>query len=211
MGPTPSTSRGSSSSSSTSKQPSDGEQSYHRRQAKRRLTEINGKLAEAEDRLGRLTQELNARWDLERRAQQAREEVARLRGIRKEYGEHGLQEQVPGASRTTHSGPQPQPKLHHPGRLSPVRAPQRNFNQVHLGDSSRGIDRPSNKARNSKTKKGVDWTSLHETNRWRSNFQSDSDGDIEDQHLLFTGADTSTSMGRSTSPGPPPYRAAKNV
>ena len=52
VGPTPSTSRGSSSSSSTSKRPSDGEQSYHRRQAKRRLTEINGKLAEAEDRLG---------------------------------------------------------------------------------------------------------------------------------------------------------------
>ena len=57
--PTPSTSRGSS-SSSTSKRPSDGEQSYHRRQAKCRLTEINGKLAEAEDRLGRLTRELNA-------------------------------------------------------------------------------------------------------------------------------------------------------
>ena len=106
-GPTPSTSRGLSSSSSTSRRPSDGEQSYHRRQAKRWLTEINGKLAEAEDRLGKLTRELNARRDLERRAQAAREEVARLCGIRKEFGEDGFQEQVRGASRTTHSGPQP--------------------------------------------------------------------------------------------------------
>ena len=118
--PNPSTSRGSSSSSSTSKRPSDGEQSYHRRQAKRRLTEINGKLAGAEDRLGRLTRELNARRDLERHAQAAREEVARLQGIRKEYGEHGFQEQVRGASRAVHSGPQSQPKLHNTEMLSPV-------------------------------------------------------------------------------------------
>ena len=101
-------------------------------------------------------------------------------------------------------------KLHNPGRLSPVRSPRRNFNQVHFSNPRCGDDRSSDKARNPNVKKGVDWTSIHETNRWRSNFQSDSDGDIEDQHL-FTGADSSTLMGRPTSPGPPPYRAAKNV
>ena len=157
-GPTPSTSRGSSSSLSTSKRPSDGEQSYHRRQAKTRLTEINGKLAKAEDRLGRLTQELNAKRDLERRAQAAREEVARLRGIRKEYGEHRFQEQVRGASRAAHPGPQSQPKLHNTGQLSPVPAPQRNFHQVHSNNPHRGTDRSGDIARNPKTEKGIDWT-----------------------------------------------------
>ena len=89
--PTPSTSRGLSSSLGTSKRPSDGKQSYHRQQAKHRLTEINCKLAEAKDRVGRLTRELNARRDLERKAQAAREEISRLKGIRKEYGEHRFQ------------------------------------------------------------------------------------------------------------------------
>ena len=49
-----------------------------------------------------------------------------------------------------------------------------------------------------KRKKRVDWTSIHETSRWRSDFQSDSDADIEDRHL-FTGGDCPTSMGRPTS------------
>ena len=96
--PTPSTSRGSSSSSSISKCRSDGERNYHRRQVKRRLTEINGKLAEAEDRLGRLTRELNARRELERRAQAAMEEVSRFKGIRKEYGEHRFQDSFWGVN-----------------------------------------------------------------------------------------------------------------
>ena len=104
-------SQGLSSSSSTSKRPSDGEQSYHRQQAKRRLTEINGKMAEAEDRLGRLTRELNTRRDLERRAQAAREEVARLKCIRKEYKEHRFQDSFQGTSRPAQPGPQQQSKL----------------------------------------------------------------------------------------------------
>ena len=204
-GPTPSMSWGSSSSLSTSKLPSDGEQSYHRLQAKRRLTKINGKLAKAEDRLGRLTRELNARRDLERRAQAARGEVARLGGIRKEYGD-----QVRGTSRSAHPGPQSQPKLHGTGRLSPVRAPRRNFHQVHSHNPHRGADRSGNKTGISKAKKGIDWTSLHETNRWRCDFQSDSNGDIEDRHL-FTGSESSSSLGWSTSPWPLPYRTAKDV
>ena len=159
-GPTPSTSQGLSSSSSTSKQPSDGEQSYHRQQAKRRLAEISGKLAEAEYRLGRLTRELNARRDLERRAQAAREEVTRLRGIRMEYGEHGFQDQVRGTSRPAHPGPQSQPKLHGTGRLSPVQAPRRNFHQVHSQNPHCGADRSGNKTGIWKAKKGIDWTSV---------------------------------------------------
>ena len=208
---TPSTSRGSSSSNS-SKRPSDGEQSYHRRQAKRRLTEINGKLAEAEDRLGRLTRELNARRDLERRAHEAREEVARLKGIRKEYGEHGVKEQIRGTSRTTYTGPQQQPKLHRTGRVSPVRAPRRNINQVYPRDTHRGAHCSGNKTGHTEAKnKGIDWTSVHETNRWRTDFQSDSDGDIEDRHLFSSTDGPSSSMRRSASPGPPPYRTTKNV
>ena len=113
--PTPSTSRGSPSSSSTSKRPSDGEQSYHRQQAKHRLTEINGKLAE--DRLGRLARELYARKDLELKAQAAREEIARLKGIRKENGEHIFQDSFRGSSVPTHPGSQQQPKLHGARRL----------------------------------------------------------------------------------------------
>ena len=105
-----------------------------------------------------------------------------------------------------HPGPQSQPKLHNTGRLSPVPASRRNFHQVHSNNPHRGTD----KARNPKTKKGFDWTSLHETNRWRSDSQSDSNGDIEDRHL-FTGSESSALLGRSTSPGPPPYRNAKNV
>ena len=66
--PTPSTSQGSSLSSGTSKRPSNGDLGYHRQQAKCQLAEINGKLAEAEDRLGRLTRELDARRDLKRQA-----------------------------------------------------------------------------------------------------------------------------------------------
>ena len=54
--------------------------------------EVNGKLAEAEERLGRLTRELNSRRDLERKTQAAREERARLKGFRKEYGDHRFQD-----------------------------------------------------------------------------------------------------------------------
>ena len=207
-GPTQSMSRGSSSSSSTSKRPSDGEQSYHRRQAKRRLTEINGKLAEAEDRLGRLTRELNARRDLEHRAQAAREEVARLRGIRKEYGEHRFQDPLRGTSRPTHPGPQQQSKLHDARRLSPVRAPQRNFHQVHPHNPRRGTHRSGSEA--TKKKGGIDWTALNKTNEWRRDFESDSDGELQDHHL-FTGSESPTAMGRSASPGPRLYGTAKVI
>ena len=96
--------------------------------------------------------------------------------------------------------PQQQPKLHCSGRVSPVRAPRRNINQVHPINTNRGIDCSGNKARNQETKgKGIDWTAVHKTNRWRTDFQSDSDGDIEDHHL-FTGANDPASVGRPTSP-----------
>ena len=208
--PTPSTSRSSSSSWSTSKRPSDGKQSYHRRQAKLRLTEINGKLAKTEDRLGRLTRKLNARRDLERKAQAAREEIARLKGIRKEYGEHRFQDSFRGPSGPKHPGTQQQPKLHGARRLSPIRASRRNFHEVHSDPPCRSSHRPCGETRASQKKGGIDWTSIHETNEWGRTFESDLDGERQDRYL-FTSANSPSLLGRSTSPGPPPYGKAKTA
>ena len=62
----------------------------------------------------------------------------------------------------------------------------------------------------SKKKGGVDWTVLNETNECRRDFESDSDGELQDHHL-FTVSESQTLMGRSASPGHPPYGAAKII
>ena len=159
---------------------------------------------------GRLTWELNARRDLERKAQAAREEIARLKGIRKEYGENRFKVSFRGSSWPTHSGTQQQPKLHGARRLSPLRAPQRNFDQVNPNNSCRGPHRSDGEISPPQKKIGVVWTAVHETNKW--GFDSDSDGEWQDGYLFSSTDNPSTSLvGRSASPGPLPYGATKNV
>ena len=133
-----------------------------------------------------------------------------MRGIRKEYGEHRFQDPLRGKSRPANPGPQQQSTLHGARLLSPLRAPQRNVHQVHPHNPHSGTHRSGSEARSLKKKGGIDCTSLNETNEWRRDFESDSDGELQDHHL-FTGSDSPTSMGRSASPGPLPYGTAKVI
>ena len=73
--------------------------------------------------------------------------------------------------------------------------------QVHRSHSRRGPHRP-----------GVDWTAIHETKEWGCTFGSDSNGEWQDGHLFSSIDNPSTSsVGRSASPGPPPYATTKAI